>query len=146
MTLTFSTLKIIRNLNFYVKYNFWKMKCSVLSSSDPTGKSDKSSHILYTSPNRKKINESKEEYLFFNICMKADLNLCWSLLILGMTKVEQDEILRLFREGNHKVIIATSVAEEGLDIQKCSLVVRYDHVTNEIAMVQSRGNSLLIGC
>ncbi|XP_061171542.1 antiviral innate immune response receptor RIG-I-like isoform X2 [Saccostrea echinata] len=57
----------------------------------------------------------------------------------GMTKVEQDEILRLFREGNHKVIIATSVAEEGLDIQKCSLVVRYDHVTNEIAMVQSRG-------
>lgn len=57
----------------------------------------------------------------------------------GMTKVEQDEILELFKEGNHKVIIATSVAEEGLDIQKCSLVVRYDHVTNEIAMVQSRG-------
>lgn len=59
---------------------------------------------------------------------------------VGMTKVEQDEILELFKEGNHKVIIATSVAEEGLDIQKCSLVVRYDHVTNEIAMVQSRGN------
>lgn len=53
--------------------------------------------------------------------------------------MEQDEILELFKEGNHKVIIATSVAEEGLDIQKCSLVVRYDHVTNEIAMVQSRG-------
>lgn len=58
---------------------------------------------------------------------------------VGMTKVEQDEILELFKEGNHKVIIATSVAEEGLDILKCSLVVRYDHVTNEIAMVQSRG-------
>jgi ERCC4-related helicase len=68
------------------------------------------------------------------------------VMILGMTKVEQDEILRLFREGNHKVIIATSVAEEGLDIQKCSLVVRYDHVTNEIAMVQSRGKPLLISC
>lgn len=61
---------------------------------------------------------------------------------VGMTKVEQDEILELFKEGNHKVIIATSVAEEGLDIQKCSLVVRYDHVTNEIAMVQSRGTFL----
>uniref|UniRef100_K1QX86 RNA helicase n=1 Tax=Magallana gigas TaxID=29159 RepID=K1QX86_MAGGI len=57
----------------------------------------------------------------------------------GMTKVQQDETLELFKEGNHKVIIATSVAEEGLDILKCSLVVRYDHVTNEIAMVQSRG-------
>ena len=65
---------------------------------------------------------------------------------LGMTKNEQDEILQLFREGGHKVIVATSVAEEGLDIQKCSLVVRYDHVTNEIAMVQSRGMLLLNPC
>lgn len=57
----------------------------------------------------------------------------------GMTKVQQDEILKLFKKGDHNVIIATSVAEEGLDIQMCSLVVRYDFVTNEIAMVQSRG-------
>ena len=63
-----------------------------------------------------------------------------------MTKNEQDAILQLFREGGHKVIVATSVAEEGLDIQKCSLVVRYDHVTNEIAMVQSRGMLLLNPC
>lgn len=59
-----------------------------------------------------------------------------------MTKVQQDEILKLFKKGDHNVIIATSVAEEGLDIQMCSLVVRYDFVTNEIAMVQSRGTFL----
>lgn len=57
----------------------------------------------------------------------------------GMTKNDQDEILKLFRNGGHKIIIATSVAEEGLDIQTCNLVIRYDHVTNEIAMVQARG-------
>jgi len=57
-----------------------------------------------------------------------------------MTKNDQDNILKYFRDGKHKLIIATSVAEEGLDIQKCNLVIRYDHVTNEIAMVQARGN------
>lgn len=56
-----------------------------------------------------------------------------------MIKVEQDEILEFFKEGNYKVIIVILVVEEGLDIQKCSLVVRYDYVINEIVMVQLRG-------
>jgi len=60
-----------------------------------------------------------------------------------MTKNDQDNILKYFRDGKHKLIIATSVAEEGLDIQKCNLVIRYDHVTNEIAMVQARGNVMV---
>jgi ERCC4-related helicase len=46
-----------------------------------------------------------------------------------MTKNDQDNTLKYFRDGKHKLIIATSVAEEGLDIQKCNLVIRYDHVT-----------------
>ncbi|XP_050399101.1 antiviral innate immune response receptor RIG-I isoform X2 [Patella vulgata] len=59
----------------------------------------------------------------------------------GMTRNRQVEVLDYFKDGDAKIIIATSVAEEGLDITKCNLVIRYDHVTNEIAMVQSRGRA-----
>ncbi|XP_076460838.1 ATP-dependent RNA helicase DHX58-like isoform X2 [Babylonia areolata] len=59
----------------------------------------------------------------------------------GMTKNQQVDVMEFFRIGDHKVMIATSVAEEGLDIRKCNLVIRYNHVTNEIAMVQARGRA-----
>lgn len=59
----------------------------------------------------------------------------------GMTSVQQDDVLKYFRNGEHKVIIATSVAEEGLDVQKCNIVIRYEHVTNSIARVQTRGRA-----
>jgi len=48
-------------------------------------------------------------------------------------------VLKAFKEGNHKIIIATSVAEEGLDVRTCNWVIKYEHVTNATARVQSRG-------
>lgn len=62
-----------------------------------------------------------------------------SICAVGMVQSEQNEALRLFREGRHRIIIATSVAEEGLDVQACNFVIRYEHVTNETARIQSRG-------
>ncbi|XP_053406754.1 ATP-dependent RNA helicase DHX58-like isoform X2 [Mercenaria mercenaria] len=59
----------------------------------------------------------------------------------GMTKCGQKDVLDYFKGGRHKIIIATSVAEEGLDITKCNLVIRYEHVTNEIVRLQSRGRA-----
>ena len=63
------------------------------------------------------------------------------MLFPGMTQNKQEDVLNLFRDGLYNVIIATSVAEEGLDVSKCSLVIRYEHVTNEISMIQARGIS-----
>ena len=58
----------------------------------------------------------------------------------GMTACAQEDVIKFFRDGKHKVIIATTVAEEGLDIKKCSLVIRYQHVTNETSRIQAKGD------
>lgn len=58
-----------------------------------------------------------------------------------MTQNEQKETIRKFREGSLNLLISTSVAEEGLDIPECNLVVRYGLLTNEIAQQQASGRA-----
>uniref|UniRef100_A0ABI7YE02 RNA helicase n=1 Tax=Felis catus TaxID=9685 RepID=A0ABI7YE02_FELCA len=53
-----------------------------------------------------------------------------------MTQRDQQEVIRKFRAGILNLLVATSVAEEGLDIPQCNVVVRYGLLTNEISMVQ----------
>uniref|UniRef100_A0A669PTR6 RNA helicase n=1 Tax=Phasianus colchicus TaxID=9054 RepID=A0A669PTR6_PHACC len=59
----------------------------------------------------------------------------------GMTQNEQQDVITLFRRGELNLLFSTSVAEEGLDIPECNIVVRYGLMTNEIAMVQARGRA-----
>ncbi|KAK5913706.1 hypothetical protein CgunFtcFv8_008212 [Champsocephalus gunnari] len=61
--------------------------------------------------------------------------------ISNMTLNEQSETIRKFRRGAVNLLVSTSVAEEGLDIPECNLVVRYGLLTNEIAQQQAIGRA-----
>ncbi|MCK4781271.1 MAG: DEAD/DEAH box helicase, partial [Candidatus Lokiarchaeota archaeon] len=46
-----------------------------------------------------------------------------------------------FKEGIYNTLVGTSVAEEGLDIEECDLVVFYDVVPSAIRSIQRRGRT-----
>ncbi|KAH9933177.1 P-loop containing nucleoside triphosphate hydrolase protein [Epithele typhae] len=53
----------------------------------------------------------------------------------------QADILRDFKIGDKNLIVSTSVAEEGIDIQACGSVVRFDVPPNVVSWAQSRGRA-----
>lgn len=58
----------------------------------------------------------------------------------GMTLPSQKGVLDSFKSSdNSKMLIATSVADEGIDIAQCNLVLLYEYVGNVIKMIQVRG-------
>ncbi|MFX1279492.1 MAG: DEAD/DEAH box helicase [Promethearchaeota archaeon] len=59
----------------------------------------------------------------------------------GLTQKEQIKLLEQFKEGTYNTLIGTSVAEEGLDIAECDLVVFYDVVPSAIRSIQRRGRT-----
>ncbi len=59
----------------------------------------------------------------------------------GLSQKEQAAILEQFRDGLYNVLIATSVAEEGLDIPKVDVVMFYEPVPSAIRTIQRRGRT-----
>ncbi|KAJ1567403.1 hypothetical protein HK405_006089, partial [Cladochytrium tenue] len=58
-----------------------------------------------------------------------------------MTIARQKDVVRKFANGTFNLMIATQVAEEGLDIQPCKLVVRFDMFKTQSQYIQSRGRA-----
>lgn len=59
----------------------------------------------------------------------------------GLSQKEQSAILDAFRAGEANVLVATSVAEEGLDIPTTDMVIFYEPVPSEIRTIQRRGRT-----
>ncbi|PBL04406.1 P-loop containing nucleoside triphosphate hydrolase protein [Armillaria gallica] len=66
----------------------------------------------------------------------------WFLdLTRKLLKQSQEETLSDFRIGEKNLIISTSVAEEGIDVQACGCVIRWDPPQNMVSWLQSRGRA-----
>lgn len=59
----------------------------------------------------------------------------------GMSQTEQKETVEEFRNGEYNVLVATSVAEEGLDIPAVDLVMMFEPVPSGIRTIQRRGRT-----
>lgn len=59
----------------------------------------------------------------------------------GLDQEKQLSILEDFRNGKFQVLVATSVAEEGLNIPNVDLVIFYEPVPSEIRFIQRKGRT-----
>ena len=59
----------------------------------------------------------------------------------GLSQKKQIAALTRFREGEFKVLIATSVGEEGLDVPSTDMVIFYEAVPSEIRSIQRKGRT-----
>lgn len=59
----------------------------------------------------------------------------------SMSRNSMKSILEKFRSGELNLLVATKVGEEGLDIQTCCLVIRFDLPETVASFIQSRGRA-----
>ena len=59
----------------------------------------------------------------------------------GMSQEDQALTLESFRNGEFDVLVATSIAEEGLDIPDVGLVIFYEPIPSEIRYIQRKGRT-----
>ncbi|KAI8897710.1 hypothetical protein BC833DRAFT_592599 [Globomyces pollinis-pini] len=59
----------------------------------------------------------------------------------GMTQKQQHQTILDFKSGRFNVLVATSIAEEGLDIGEVDLIICYDNQSSSIKMLQRCGRT-----
>ncbi|XP_048227644.1 dicer-like protein 4 isoform X2 [Ricinus communis] len=79
--------------------------------------------------------------LKFLISWKCDFLVGVHSGLKSMSRKTMNSILEKFKTGKLNLLIATKVGEEGLDIQTCCLVVRFDLPETVASFIQSRGRA-----
>ncbi len=57
----------------------------------------------------------------------------------GLTQKQQLSVIEEFKRGDLRILLSTSVGEEGLDVGNCDLVVFYDSVPSVVRAIQRQG-------
>jgi Fanconi anemia group M protein len=60
---------------------------------------------------------------------------------VGVTQAQQQAIIAAFRDREFRVLVATSIGEEGLDIPAVDAVIFYEPIPNEIRNIQRKGRA-----
>jgi endoribonuclease Dicer len=61
-----------------------------------------------------------------------------------MSNYEQQHAIRQLHAGMTNILVATTIAEEGLDIPDCNMVVRFDLYRTTIQYIQSKGRARML--
>lgn len=59
----------------------------------------------------------------------------------GLTQIEQQAILREFKQDKINILVSTSIGEEGLDLPEVDLVVFYEPIPSAIRKIQRQGRT-----
>ncbi|XP_068345228.1 dicer-like protein 4 [Pyrus communis] len=79
--------------------------------------------------------------LKFLASWKCDFLVGVNSRLMNMSRKKMKIILDKFRSGELNLLVATKVGEEGLDIQTCCLVIRFDLPETVASFIQSRGRA-----
>ncbi|GMT19053.1 hypothetical protein PFISCL1PPCAC_10350, partial [Pristionchus fissidentatus] len=60
---------------------------------------------------------------------------------VSQTPIEQRNAIANFRNNKLAVLVSTTVAEEGLDVPECNLIIKYNMTGNVISLTQQRGRA-----
>ncbi|MEM7813654.1 MAG: DEAD/DEAH box helicase [Candidatus Aenigmatarchaeota archaeon] len=66
---------------------------------------------------------------------------CGGVTSRGMSQKEQLQIIKDFRSGFYNILVATSIGEEGLDIEETDAVIFYEPIPSEIRSIQRSGRT-----
>ncbi|KAJ8768160.1 hypothetical protein K2173_021100 [Erythroxylum novogranatense] len=102
-----------------------KMKCIIFVNRIVTARS-----LTYVLQNLK-----------FLASWKCDFLVGIHSVLKSMSRRTMNNILENFQTGKLNLLVATKVGEEGLDIQTCCLVIRFDLPETVASFIQSRGRA-----
>ena len=64
-----------------------------------------------------------------------------SAVASGQSQKQQQQILKDFKEGKYNVLVATCIAEEGLDIGEVDLLICYEGISSPTRLLQRKGRT-----